>query len=154
MKQFHLYCTIILICAKSSLFSQSIVSYKYNDLSFGDVFIGYSEKISNTDARAAKFYFYHTKFYKSDILISFNLPQNLTNGIDNLPISFSDTDAAWSYRDRTSGRRSFNPNTPYELRRIFFYLPNYIWLGGTISSSTKQSPGSYNGTITLTIEYL
>ena len=154
MRKVHLYCILLLILTKSSILSQSIVSYKYNDLSFGDVFIGYSEKVAHTDARTAKFYFYHTKFYRSDILISFNLPKSLTNGVDNLPISFSQTDAAWSYRDRTNGRRSFNPNTPYELRRIFFYFPNYIWLGGTINSSTGQSPGEYNGTITLTIEYL
>ena len=154
MKQIHLYILILIVCTKSMLFSQSIISYKYNDLTFGDVFIGYSEKVAHTDARAAKFYFYHTKFYRSDILISFNLPKSLTNGVDQLPISFSQNDAAWSYRDRTTGRRTFNPNTPYELRRIFFYFPNYIWLGGTINSSTGQSPGEYNGTITLTIEYL
>ena len=131
-----------------------MVSYKYNDLSFGDVFIGYSENVDHTDSRAAKFYFYHTKFFRSDILVSFNLPSNLTNGIDNLPIEFGVNNAAWSYRDRTTGRSSFNPNTPYEMRRIFFYFPVYIWLGGTINTNTGLSPGNYNGTITLTIEFL
>ena len=148
---FHI---ILLILLNTSVFSQSIVSYRYNDLSFGDVFIGYSENVENTDSRAAKFYFYHTKFFRSDILISFSLPKYLTNGIDRLPIFFDQNHAAWSMRDRISGRKNFNPNTPHELRRVFFYLPNYIWLGGRIETSSNISPGSYNGTITLTIEYL
>ena len=154
MKRTHLYYIIILMCFYSNIFSQKIVSYKYNDISFGDVFIGYSENVEHTDVRAAKFYFYHTKFFRSDILISFNLPSTLTNGIDNFPISFNSNHAAWSYRDRTTGRTNFNPNSPFELRGIFFYLPNYIWLGGSIKSHSGLSPGNYNGTITLTIEYL
>jgi hypothetical protein len=130
------------------------VTYKYNDLSFGDVFIGYSENVPHTDSRAAKFYFSHRKFFRSDILVTFNLPPNLTNGIDNLPIIFNADHAAWSYRDRTTGRRTFNPNTPFEMRNIFFYFPVYIWLGGTINTHSGLTPGVYNGTITLTIEYL
>ncbi len=154
MKQFQIFVFFFLVLSYSNIFSQSIISYKYNDLSFGDVFIGYSENVEHTDPRAAKFYFYHTKFFLSDILISFHLPKYLTNGIDNLPITFNSNHAAWSYMDRTNGRRSFNPNTPYELRRVFFYFPNYIWLGGKINTTPNLSPGNYNGTITLTIEYL
>ncbi len=154
MKQFHLYFIIFLFSTNVCLFSQSIVSYKYNDLSFGDVFIGYSENVEHTDVRAAKFYLYHTKFLRSDLLVTYNLPKNLTNGIDNLPITFNSNHAAWSYRDRINGRTTFNPNTPYELRRIFFYFPIYLWLGGSINTNTGQSPGNYNGTITITIEYL
>lgn len=145
---------LFLIMLSVSGYSQSIISYKYNDLSFGDVFIGYSRTVEHTDTDAAKFYFYHTKFFRSDILITFNLPKSLSNGKDNLPIKFNSNNAAWSYIDRVNGRRNFDPNTPYELRRIFFYLPNYIWLGGTITTTPDLSPGNYNGTITLTIEYL
>jgi len=154
MERILFYFILINSILSKDLFSQSIVSYKYNDLQFGDVFIGYSEKVEHTDSRAAKFYFYHTKYFRSDILVSFNLPKYLSNGKDNFPISFNSNPAAWSYRDRTSGRRSFNPNTPYELRRIFFYFPIYIWLGGTITTHTDLSPGNYSGTLTLTIEYL
>lgn len=154
MKRTHIFCIFLLLFSSFDLFSQSITAYKYNDLNFGDVFIGYSENVEETDTRAAKFYFYHTKFFRSDLLVTFNLPQNLTNGIDNLPISFNSTHAAWSYRDRTTGRRNFNPNTPFEMRRIFFYLPVYVWLGGEINANTGLSPGNYNGTITLTIEFL
>lgn len=154
MKQIHLYFLIIFISLSSFLHSQSIIAYKYNDLSFGDVFIGYSENVAHTDPRAAKFLFYHTKFFRSDLLITLNLPKTLSNGIDNLPITFSSNQAAWSFRDRSSGRRNFNPNAPLELRRVFFYFPVYLWLGASINSSSGQSPGNYNGTITLTIEYL
>ncbi|MCB9211801.1 MAG: hypothetical protein H6609_20760 [Ignavibacteriales bacterium] len=135
-------------------YSQTIVAYKNNDLSFGDVFIGYSENVEHTDPRAAKFNFYHTKFFFADLLLSFNLPKFLTNGKDKLPIEFDFNHAAWSNRDRTTGRNTINPNTPNELRRLFFYLPVYVWLGGKIQTNSTLSPGNYNGTITITIEYL
>lgn len=148
------YCIGFLLLFVSNCYSQSILTNKYNDLEFGDIFIGYSENIDHTDARAAKFSFSHRKFFMSDLLISFNLPQNLTNGIDNLQINFYENHGAWSYRDRTTGRRVFNPNVPVELRNIFFYFPVYIWLGGAIDTHNGLSPGAYSGTITLTIEYL
>ena len=154
MKRTLLYCILVLSFLYNDLISQSIVSYKYNDLSFGEVFIGYDEVVDHDDPRAAKFYFYHTKFLRSDILISFSLPTNLTNGIDNLAIDFDSRNAAWSNRDRTNGRRKFNPNIPHELRRVYFYVPVYIWLGGTIKTHSGLSPGIYNGTITLTTEFL
>lgn len=136
------------------LYSQSIVAYKTNDLNFGDVFIGYSENIDHTDPKAAKFYFYHTKFFFADVLITFDLPQNLSNGTDKLPIKFNYSHAAWGSRDATTNRQNFNPNTPIELRRLFFYRSTYIWLGGNIQTHTGLSPGNYNGTIILTIEFL
>lgn len=134
--------------------AQSIVCYKYADLEFGDVFIGYSENVPHDDVRSAKFYLYHTKFFRGDILVSFNLPKSLTNGISNLPISFNSSHASWSYRNNNYGRRNFNPNMPLEIRRLFFYFPIYIWLGGEIDANTNLTPGNYSGTITITVEYL
>ncbi len=145
---------IIILCLNGTGYSQRIVTYKLNDLNFGDVFIGYSEEVLHTDERAAKFYFYHTKFYRADLLITFNLPGFLTNGKNNIPIKFNSSHAAWSRFDRKNGRKSFNPNSPLELRRTFFYFPTYIWLGGSINTNYGLAPGIYNGTITLTIEFL
>jgi hypothetical protein len=145
---------IFTILSFSTIYSQSIVTYKNNDLTFGDVFIGYNETIQTTDERAAKFYFYHTKIFMADLLVTFKLPNYLSNGIDKLPISFISNSGAWAYFDRQSGRTNFNPKSPLEIRRAFFYLPIYLWLGGTISTNSSLSPGIYNGSITLTIEFL
>lgn len=151
----HLLTTLIIIlCLSQVQYSQGIVTYKLNDLNFGDVFIGYSENVLHTDDRAAKFYFYHNKFYKANLLVTFKLPKYLTNGFNRIPIKFNSSNAAWARYDRKNGRKSFDPNSPLELRRIFFYFPTYIWLGGSISPNTSLTPGNYNGTITLTIEFL
>lgn len=100
--------------------SQSIITYRNNDLEFGDIFIGYSETILHTDEGAAKFYFYHTKFFRSDLLVTFKLPSFLSNGNNSVPLKFSSNSGAWSYYDRQTGRVNFNPNSPLEIRRAFF----------------------------------
>ncbi len=154
MKPKYLAQIILLLFCFIEVYSQSIITYKNNDLSFGDVFIGYSEDVLHTDVRAAQFYFYHTKFFRSDLLVSFKLPNNLLNGKDKLPIDFSSSSAAWAFYGRETGRNVFNPKSPLEIRGAFFYFPVYLWLGGKITTNSGLSPGNYNGTISLTIEFL
>ncbi len=154
MKQIIKFILILIIAEVTSLNAQSIISYKYNDLEFGDVFIGYDETVLNTDEKAAQFYFYHTKFLRADLLVTFKLPKFLTNGKNLVSIKFLNDSGAWSFYNRQSGRTNFNPNSPLEIRRAFLYIPIYLWLGGTISTNSGISPGNYNGVITLTIEFL
>ncbi|MBK7107213.1 MAG: hypothetical protein IPH62_18215 [Ignavibacteriae bacterium] len=154
MKEAKLYFFYLFVLALSDVNSQSIITYRNNDLEFGDIFIGYSETILHTDEGAAKFYFYHTKFFRSDLLVTFKLPSFLSNGNNSVPLKFSSNSGAWSYYDRQTGRVNFNPNSPLEIRRAFFYLPIYLWLGGSISTNSGVSPGNYIGSITLTIEFL
>ncbi|MBK8947012.1 MAG: hypothetical protein IPM32_17330 [Ignavibacteriae bacterium] len=154
MKEAKSYFFILFVIVFAEVNSQSIVTYKYNDLEFGDIFIGYTETILNSDERAAQFYFYHNKFIRADLLVTFKLPSFLTNGIHTIPIKFASNSGAWSRYNRQSGRTIFNPNSPLEIRNALFYIPIYIWLGGSISSNSGISPGNYNGSITLTIEFL
>jgi len=99
MKKHRILLFTLIIFFNNQFYSQSIIAYKYNDLDFGDVFIGYSENVDANDSRAAKFFFYHSKFLFSDLLVTFNLPSSLTNGIDKLPIEFNYQHASWSYRN-------------------------------------------------------
>ena len=154
MKQIIKVIFVLFIAEVTSVNAQSIITYKYNDLEFGDVFIGYDETVQNTDERAAQFYFYHTKFFRSDLLVTFKLPKFLSNGNSSASIKFLNDSGAWSFYNRQSGRTNFNPNSPLEIRRAFVYIPIYLWLGGTISTNSGISPGNYNGVITLTIEFL
>lgn len=152
----NLYITLIIITLYSNnlMLGQSILSFKMNDLAFGDVFIGYSSDVPHTDSRAAKIFFIHTKSRRADLLVTYQLPKFLENGSDQIPLTFNSTHAAWSTRDRINGRRSFDPNSPVELNRIPYYRLVYLWLGGELNSSTNITSGTYNGTITLTIEFL
>ncbi len=134
--------------------SQSIYVYKHKDLNFGDVFIGYSKNIRHFDNGAAKFSLHHTFRGRRDILVTFSLPKNLSNGRDYLPITFNRRNAAWSFRDRRWNRRRFNPNYPLEIRRVRKNKTVYIWLGGKIKTDSNLSPGFYKDTIILTVEFL
>ncbi|MCP5061019.1 MAG: hypothetical protein GY936_00955 [Ignavibacteriae bacterium] len=147
-----LFVTLYFISSLS--FSQTLHVYLMKDLNFGDVFIGYSEDVRYDDEQVAEFIVYHTSSYSRDLLISFNLPNSLTNGTDQLPILFKRRHAAWSYgRDGT--QRRFNPNNPLERRRLIKNSQLFIRLGGEVKAENNNlSPGRYSDTIILTVEYL
>ncbi len=134
--------------------AQSFYVFRHKDLNFGDVFIGYSKNIRHFDNGAAKFSLYHTFRGRREILVTFNLPKTLSNGKAFLPITFNRRNAAWSFRDRKRNRRRFNPNYPLEIRRVRKNKKIFIWLGGKIKTNNNLPPGNYNGTITLTVEFL
>jgi len=154
MKKIVLIILSILFLIKSDLiFGQQAVVQKLSDLNFGDVFIGYSATVPDTDPRALKISFYHTSSTREDFYITFTLPNNLTNGIDNIPINFNNY-ASWSRTDATTGRTYFNPYSPLRIRRIRPAQVVYLWLGGQITSSSSITPGQYSGNIIITIEVL
>jgi hypothetical protein len=143
----------ILIAFFSNINAQNIYITKLNDLSFGEVFIGYSADIQHTDINAAKFSFYHTRWFRRNVYISFVLPTTLNNGVNQIPITFDQSQAAWSYSDQTSGRTNFDPHSVLKIRRLWFYRNVYLWLGGSIVTTSNLPYGLYSGTIILTVAY-
>jgi hypothetical protein len=132
--------------------AQTIYITRLNDLNFGDVFIGYTKDIPHTDINSAKFRFYHTASGRKTIYISFTLPSNLSNGIDQIPITFDQNHTAWSPKDQVSGRTNFNPFSRYKIKNVRSYRNYYIWLGGMLNASPGVSYGLYEGTIIITVE--
>ncbi|MCF6268388.1 MAG: DUF4402 domain-containing protein [Melioribacteraceae bacterium] len=157
MKNKFLFKTILLIFLLfpffSSISAQNIYITKINDLDFGEVFIGYSSTIRDTDINAAKFVFYHTKWFRRNIQVNFVLPTTLNNGGNKIRITFDQSQASWSYNDRQSGRRNFDPHSVLKIRRVWFYRNVYLWLGGTITTTSDLPYGIYSGTILLTVAY-
>ncbi len=138
----------------SPIYSQTLHAYLQKNLVFGDVFIGYSEEVHFDDERVAEFIVSHSSSSKRDLLISFDLPNNLTNGTDLLPILFRRRHAAWAY-GRDGRQRRFNPNNPLVRSRVRKNRQIFLWLGGKINANNNNlSPGNYTGTIILTVEYL
>lgn len=147
-----LFLIIIFLIKTNSVFSQVVVQ-KFSDLNFGDVFIGYSSTVPDTDPNALKISFYHTSTFREDFIVTLSLPSTLTNGIDNLPINFNNY-ASWSKIDAITGRTYFNPYSPLRIRKIKTTQKVYLWLGGQITSSSSITPGEYSGTIIITIEVI
>ncbi len=154
MKLKNLLIVFILFASINTGWSQSLYVFRHKDLNFGDVFIGYSKNIRHFDNGAAKFSLYHTFRGRRDVLISFKLPETLSNGKNYLPIKFNRRNAAWSFRDRRRNRRRFNPNFPLEIKRVRKNRAIFIWLGGKIKTNNSLQPGNYKNTIILTVEFL
>ena len=137
----------------SSINAQNIYITKLNDLNFGEVFIGYSADIEHTDINAAKFSFYHTRWFKRNITVSLVLPTTLDHGSSHIPITFNQSQAAWSYNDQESGRTNFDPHSNLRIKKLWFYTTVYLWLGGSIATTSNLPYGTYSGTIILTVSY-
>jgi len=147
---------ILLVILLSFLFSfksyPQVYATKYNDLYFGDVFIGYPAEVNHIDAAAAKFRFYHFAFFRRNMQITFSLPSTLNYQGYSLPITFDASHTAWSYNDNTRGRTNFDPHSPLYLNNVWLLTPVYVWLGGKLNSTAGVQPGVYQGTIIVTVE--
>lgn len=142
----------ILFLLISSAHAQNIYITKLNDLDFGDVFIGYNAEVQHTDPNAAKFSFYHTKWFRAYTYIQFVLPTTLDNGSSHIPITFDQSHTAASYNDQEGGRTNFDPHSTVYVN-LYFYTTVYIWLGGTITTTSNLPYGTYSGTIILNVYY-
>jgi hypothetical protein len=144
---------LFLLLPVRNLTGQTLFVAKLNDLEFGDVFIGYSKEVQHMDIEAAKFRIYHTQWFRRTLYIDFNLPSNLANGGSQIPITFDQSHTAWGFFDQTDNRNNFDPHSTLVINNAWFYIPVFIWLGGTINTNTGLPYGLYTGTIIITVAY-
>lgn len=83
------------------------------------------------------------------LLLNFTLPTVLSDGGNDLPISFSNTDAFWN---NGNGDNTFDPNADDVAADIDAGDVD-VFIGGTVTAAVDQEAGEYTGTITLTAEY-
>jgi len=137
-----------------NVYSQQIFITKISDLEFGDVFIGTANvDVPHTDARAAKFSFFHTKNGKQRMNVTFVLPATLSNGLDNLPITFDQNHSAWLNKDQVGGRKNFDPHAGFTTGKTKKNKVKYVWLGANIPATLGYSAGLYTGTIVMTVVF-
>ena len=88
-----------------------------------------------------------------EVTLDFVVPSNLTSGVYNLPISFSDTDA--SYANDPLNDQS-NPTAIIDPAGVTTTVLGasgdlMVWIGGTVNPTPGQSSGSYSGTVELLV---
>jgi hypothetical protein len=119
-------------------------------LSFGYTWQGQTKSVDKFDtSKAMCVYFTQTTTSRT---YRINLPTSLSNGSNTIPISFSSTDAAFTYiTSSTIGPTTINPANP-------FVTPNgtrqvYLFLGGTIQVPQNIPSGNYQATVTITVAF-
>jgi hypothetical protein len=137
----------------SASYPQGIISTKFKDLDFGEVFLGYSSNVLNTDPGAGKYSFVQEVFKHSNMLVTLTLPTYLTNNINTIPVIFDAAHTAWSKNDSPTGRINFNPAAPLVIKNLKKGDDMFVWLGGMITAPSNTSGGIYKNSIIINIEF-
>ena len=122
-----------------------------NNLAFGTVVTGTTTSIAPTSANAANWKIHGSIGIAG--IITLTLPSTLARagGGGSMPVSFCSTCAVYRLNNsNVSGGSTFNPNALLILT-IVVLSDLYIWLGGSVSPAGAQAPGSYSGTVVITV---
>ncbi len=138
------------INATANVLTPLSVTNGLRDLDFGDVFPGLNKSVALTDATSGKWRIDGEA--GKEVQMSFSLPANLSFGGNNMPISFSATDAGWF--DRTSSAVPC-PSIPPAGDTEFLSGTGegFVWLGGTVAPAANQAAGVYTATVSLDVVY-
>ena len=128
----------------------SIVITRLTDLGFGDVATDASKHILYSDPGAASFRIDATDFTaQTGIGITLTLPGQLSSGGDVIPVTYSATDAAWSYANGAAGATAFDPNTGTLVSKQGANFSIYVWIGASVSTTSATVPTTFSNTLTL-----
>lgn len=95
----------------------------------------------------------------TQVQINFTLPSEVVNlqspQAPGLPVAFSRGAGRWRQEvNDPDDAASFDPRHGTAVRFRDGTAPTvYIWLGGTVSPTASTAPGTYQGTVTLTLFY-
>ncbi|MFZ1977395.1 MAG: hypothetical protein WAV76_05520 [Bacteroidota bacterium] len=122
-------------------------------MTIGTISAGFSQHVQPASLYAAKFEVHVTK--AMDVLVQFTLPQQLScpGGGSSIDLRFEHDCARWSPVDNVSSATSFDPQVPLTIH----IEPNqtvYLWVGTVASAPVKSQAGTYNGSITCTVQQI
>lgn len=123
-----------------------------DNLDFGGLVAGESKTITNDNVGAGVVQVEGPTGVGVDI--SFTLPSNLSDGTNDLPVSFGTTSAGYNVENNTSGITDFDPNsgaTNISLDGTTGDL--FVYIGGTVTAGGSQATGTYTETIVVTVNY-
>jgi hypothetical protein len=146
-----------------ALVGEAVAVTALRDLVFGRTFPGVNRVVAPTNATAggpqAGLVFVKGQKNK-DVLVSFVLPDYLTNGTNNLAIdSFT---GCHNPTNTTTGCTTFTPTFGGTVMTLIGNPADpppktngyqYIFLGATVHPSASQASGTYSGTVTVNVVY-
>ena len=112
------------------------------DLDFGDVLPGVPTVVAPADGGQ----FTVTGATNQDVILDFDLPTDLLNGVLTLPVSFT---AGWGDDAPTN---VIDPSTD-PTANLGTTLDIDVFLGGTVTPAIDQAAGTYEADVTLTVTY-
>ena len=122
-----------------------------NDLAFGNVFPGVPATVVITDANAALIEFAGAN--NAEVTLQFGaLPTNLSDGTNNLAISFVGNTAGVNTVNNPATATSFDP-TVLQTVNLSGSGALFSWLGGTVSPIPAQVANNYTAALTLVATY-
>lgn len=124
-------------------------------LAFGTIIPGTTTTVAATDASAAAWRIHGVLGVSGGVTLT--LPSVLTRagGAESMPVSFCATCAVYHVNSATPvGGTPFDPNTGVQGFYVVVLSDVYVWLGGSVSPPPNQAPGSYVGTVVLTVSAL
>jgi hypothetical protein len=149
-KRVYLYFLLIGMLGISNIKEATAQTCVVRPLSFGYTWQGQTKSVDKFDFNNAMCVYFSQTTTSRTYRIS--LPTQLTSGTNSIPISFSSTDAAFTYiTTSTIGPTTINPNNP-------FVTPNgtrqvYLFLGGTIQVPQNTPSGNYQATVAITVSF-
>ncbi|MEP7227587.1 MAG: DUF4402 domain-containing protein [Gemmatimonadales bacterium] len=118
------------------------------NLAFGTILSGTTTAVSKTSASSAQWRFTGTFPLGGTAFLT--LPTTLTGPGPAIPITFSTTDGQYNTVNNPVGGTSFNPHNSQSVPALFNGTV-YVWLGASMSPPANQTPGTYGGTVVLTV---
>lgn len=124
-------------------------------LAFGTVITGTSTSVAPTDPTAAVWRIHGVLGVSGGV--TFTLPTVLTRvgGGATMPVTFCATCAVYRINGATPvGGTAFDPRLGVQGLYVVVLSDIYFWLGGSVTPPLNQPPGSYVGTMVLTVAAL
>lgn len=124
-------------------------------LAFGTIITGTSTSVAPTDPKAAVWRIRGILGVSGGL--TFTLPTVLTRvgGGATMPVTFCTTCGVYRINNSTPvGGTIFNPQLGVQGLYVVVLSDVYVWLGANVAPPLNQPPGSYVGTLVLTVSAL
>lgn len=120
------------------------------DLQFGNIFPGVAATVTPDAAAAGRFQL--SGAGTSEVNLDFDLPASLDHQTtaSTLGLTFDAASAGWGATSTTVDA-TFDPTSTLDVNLDGGGL--YVFIGGTVTPTTTQEAGTYDGTVTLTVTY-
>jgi hypothetical protein len=119
------------------------------NLAFGTITSGTTTSVNKTSVNAAQWTFSGTFLVGGTFQLT--LPTALVGPGADIPVTFGTSDGLRNTTNNPNTGTSFNPHTVQTIPIAAFGTTVYVWLGGSISPPLNQTPGTYTGTVVLTV---